>query len=316
MSCINAIVEILRGYGYGQGGNTSQQGGSQGYGGYSGSDRYGDVEHRVGNNGYGRMDDVEMAPLNGPSGSQNHPENDLTSILNECRDISRAIDDAQSIIDSLKRPQTQILNDPHVDAKSAANLELERLNADASALCSNLVARIRKIKERQSRNSQKTPQIDHIDRRMKTLINQYRVAESDFRKKLEAQIERQYRIVRPDATDEEVRQAAQDTSNQQVFSQALLQSNRSGQANAVRREVEARHQAIQKIEQDMITLAQLYNDLEAEVIQQEPMIENIEQKGEEVTENVGKANEQIASAITSARSRNRKKWWCLLIVRT
>jgi hypothetical protein len=65
----------------------------------------------------------------------------------------------------------------------------------------------------------------------------------------------------------------------------------------------------------MIELAQLFQDMETLVVQQEPMIQDIEQKGEEVTENVGKANEEISGAITKARSRNRKKWWCLLIVR-
>lgn len=61
-------------------------------------------------------------------------------------------------------------------------------------------------------------------------------------------------------------------------------------------------------------LAQLFQDMETLVVQQEPMIQNIEQKGQEVTENVGKANEEISGAIEKARARNRKKWWCLLIV--
>jgi syntaxin 1B/2/3 len=75
--------------------------------------------------------------------------------------------------------------------------------------------------------------------------------------------------------------------------------------------VAARHEAIQKIERDMITLAQLFQDLETAVIEQEPMVEQIEQKGEEVHDNVQKANVEIDGAIVKARSRNRKKWICL-----
>ena len=63
----------------------------------------------------------------------------------------------------------------------------------------------------------------------------------------------------------------------------------------------------------MIELAQLFQDMEALVVQQEPAVTQIEQKGEEVTENVGKANIEMDGAISKARSRNRKKWWCLLI---
>ena len=65
----------------------------------------------------------------------------------------------------------------------------------------------------------------------------------------------------------------------------------------------------------MIELAQLFQDMEALVVQQEPAVMNIEQKGEEVQDNVGKANVHMDGAIQKARSRNRKKWWCLLIAR-
>jgi len=66
----------------------------------------------------------------------------------------------------------------------------------------------------------------------------------------------------------------------------------------------------------MAELAELFKDMEALVIQQEAQIEQIDMKGEEVTDHVGKANEEISTAITSARSRNRKKWWCLGISST
>jgi len=64
----------------------------------------------------------------------------------------------------------------------------------------------------------------------------------------------------------------------------------------------------------MIELAQLFQDMEALVVQQEDSVAVIEQKGEEVQENLDKGTEQIGVAIKSARARNRKKWWCLLIV--
>ena len=64
----------------------------------------------------------------------------------------------------------------------------------------------------------------------------------------------------------------------------------------------------------MVELAQLFTDLDAIVVQQEPLVTDIERKGEEVHDNVVKANVEIGGAIEKARSRNRKKWWCLLIV--
>lgn len=61
----------------------------------------------------------------------------------------------------------------------------------------------------------------------------------------------------------------------------------------------------------MIELAQLFQDLDAAVIQQEAAVQNIEQQGEQVEENVAKANVEIDGAIDSARAARRKKFWCL-----
>jgi syntaxin 1B/2/3 len=63
----------------------------------------------------------------------------------------------------------------------------------------------------------------------------------------------------------------------------------------------------------MVELAQLHEDLNRAVNEQEPFVADIERKGKEVHDNVTKGNEEIGTAIVSARSRNRKKWWCLLI---
>lgn len=64
----------------------------------------------------------------------------------------------------------------------------------------------------------------------------------------------------------------------------------------------------------MIELAQLFQDVEAAVIQHEPAVEEIEQKAEATHDNVGKATVEIDGAISKARSRRRKQWWCLGII--
>ena len=66
----------------------------------------------------------------------------------------------------------------------------------------------------------------------------------------------------------------------------------------------------------MIELAQLFQDVEAAVIQHEPAVEEIAQKAEATHDNVGKATVEIDGAIKKARSRRRKQWWCLGIVCT
>ena len=58
-------------------------------------------------------------------------------------------------------------------------------------------------------------------------------------------------------------------------------------------------------------LAQLFQDMDAMVIQQEAAVENIDQRGEDIQENVEQANVQLDGAIKSASAARRKKFLCL-----
>lgn len=49
-------------------------------------------------------------------------------------------------------------------------------------------------------------------------------------------------------------------------------------------------------------------------MEQEPLVANIEQKGEEIQENMVKANEQLDLGVKSARGARKKKWICFFIV--
>lgn len=150
-----------------------------------------------------------------------------------------------------------------------------------------------------------------VDSRLKDAIRAYQQVESSFRKKTEEQMARQYRIVSPDATEDEVRAAVEDQSGGQVFQQALMQSNRRGQAQAVLNAVQDRHAQLQKIEKQMMELTQLFQDMDTLVIQQDPLVVNIEAKGEEVVDNLVRGNAEIGTAINTARATRKKKWICL-----
>ena len=64
----------------------------------------------------------------------------------------------------------------------------------------------------------------------------------------------------------------------------------------------------------MIELAQLFQDMEAAVVTQDPAIENIEGKTEETVDNLNQGNKHLGGAVVKARSARRKKWICFWIV--
>ena len=65
----------------------------------------------------------------------------------------------------------------------------------------------------------------------------------------------------------------------------------------------------------MIELAQLFQDLEAAVVQQEAPIEKIDGQAEDTVVNMNKGNQQLDGAVDKARAARRKKWILLGIVR-
>lgn len=256
---------------------------------------------------------VEMEPL-APNGSSFGRQQDPNAILNECREIDMGIDGIEKRLEQLKILQQRSLDDPDSSLQSSTNRQLDTMGVDTMREYRALADRIKRIKQQPDSGSPRNaPQVGKVDRRLKAAIQQYQRVESDFRAKLREQMARQYRIVNPNASQAEVTAIVSDTSNQQIFSQALMQSDRRGQSRAALSAVEDRHAAIQKIESQMLELAELFTEMEALVVQQEAAVTVIEQKGEEVVENIQGGNEHLVKGVKSARARNRKKWWCLLI---
>ncbi|KAK6949383.1 hypothetical protein Daesc_009458 [Daldinia eschscholtzii] len=287
--------------------------------GYGGQQNPFDERNSAANNGYGQQgygdeygSNVEMASLTQNQGG--FGGGNPNSILNEVTEINRGIDMIDRNLDQLKMLQQRALDDADVSASSNTNRQLDSLSSETMAQYRSLTERVRQLKSNPESQQKFAQQVRRVDSRLKDAIRAYQGVESAFRKKTQEQMARQYRIVRPDADEAEVRAAVEDQTGGQVFQQALMQSNRRGQAQAVLSAVQDRHAQLKKIEQQLIELAQLFQDMDTLIIQQEVAIVNIEQKAEEVVENLDKGNQEVGVAINTARATRKKKWICLGIV--
>ncbi|CAK7202470.1 hypothetical protein SEUCBS139899_005193 [Sporothrix eucalyptigena] len=263
----------------------------------------------MGRDDYG-AGNVEMASLAQNAGS--FASGDPNAILNECRSIDRGIDQIDQNLNQLRMLQDRSLNEAGTSGSSTSR-QLDSLASDTMALYRQLTERVRQVKsQREAQQAKNAPQVGRVDRRLKQAIQSYQQVESTFRKKTQDQMARQYRIVRPDASESEVRAVVEDTAaGSQMFQQAMMQSDRRGQARAVLSAVQDRHAALQKIEQQMVELAQLFQDMDTLVVQQEAQVMQIEHKAEEAVVNIDKGNEEIAVAVTTAKRTRKKKWICL-----
>jgi syntaxin 1B/2/3 len=252
---------------------------------------------------------VEMAPL-AQNGSQFGRQADPNQILNACGEITQGINKIKDNLREIQTLQSAALNDPNGTRIG----DVEAKATEILAMYHELTSKVKTIKQMpESGAPRNAPQVGKINRDLQKTYEEYMQIDRRFRQRSNEQSARQYRIVRPDASEQEVREAVEHPDNQQVFQQAMMNSNRQGQAQSTMNAVRSRHEAIQNIERQMIELAELFNDMNNMVMQQEAAVTNIEMKGEEVVDNMDKGNEEIGTAIVHARNTRKWKWWCLCI---
>lgn len=235
------------------------------------------------------------------------------AILDECREIGHSIDLLERSNEEICAVQQRVLNDADSSSSSEANVQLQTMSSDIMTLCRQLTERVRALKSNpESRDNKNRAHVDYIDRRLKNALQHYQQHKADFCKRTREQMARQYRLVRPDATEAEVRAAVDDTAGgQQIFTQALLHSDRQGHARMALSEVQDRHEAVVRMERQMEELAQLFQHMDTLIVQQDEYVTEIDSNAADMKNNMDKANVELGAAVVKARKARTKKWICL-----
>jgi len=236
-------------------------------------------------NPYAQQDDrsYEMSDVRDNSAGQySAPVNGGDSMSAFYAEISSLQDSLRTFNDnvaSISDLHSRSLNNTDDAAAQRNAAQLEELVADTSALSATLKRRIKALEKQggSGRDGQiRKQQTALVKSKFVEAIQSYQTVEQQYRTKYKQRMERQFKIVKPDATPDEVRAVVNDESGGQIFSQALMNSNRYGESRAAYREVQERHEDIKRIEQTLGELAQLFNDMSVLVEQQEETIDVIE----------------------------------------
>jgi len=272
------------------------------------------------NNPYAQFDDTnyEMnevrSTTNLTAGLSGGAQDSMSGFYEEISSIQGSLKQFNDNVSRISELHSRSINITDEAAGQRNTAELEDLVADTSALSGTLKRRIKAL-ERQGgsgRDGQiKKQQTGLVKSKFVEAIQNYQTVEQQHRQKYKQRLERQYKIVKPDATPDEVRAAVEDDSGGgQVFSQALRNSNRFGESRAAYREVQERHKDIQKIERTLTELAQLFNDMSILVEQQDETVDAIEDAAVHVEKDTEVGLGHTTQAVTSARAARKKRWIC------
>ncbi|KAG0212172.1 Plasma membrane t-SNARE, secretory vesicle fusion [Mortierella sp. GBA30] len=326
-------------YGNNQYGGQQQQYGNNQYGGnqyaqqpgnqYGQNNQYGQQSQFAQQNQYSQQQPSQYGGRQQPSSpariemtsvqQNNNGGSDMNAFFSEVTSIQEDITKIEQNISKIEELHDVSLNGVATEEQaSRTNRQLEGITADTTQLSNRTKKRIKDIELANLRlaNSpdiqiRRTQAASLKEKFLKTL-RRYQSSESEARKKYQGRMERQYKIVRPDATPQEIAQAM-ESDNQQIFAQSVLQSTRYGDANRALREVQSRHDDIKKIEKTILELHQLFIDMETLVTEQAEVLNTIEENTQQTDVHLETGNKEVDVAIVNARGARKKKWICLII---
>ncbi|KAF4595093.1 hypothetical protein GQ602_000706 [Ophiocordyceps camponoti-floridani] len=273
--------------------------------------------HGYGENNPYAQDQYEMTDY----GSPDKPETHTTTVLSQ----QAFLDRVQNLRDDIRQLTSDVdhIGQLHhrclASTDGSAQQQLEQAVVQTQIRNTAIKDGIKGLERDLSRTSDasrviKRTQLQSLRTFFKAELDKYQAVERDYQIRYREQIARQYRIVNPEASEDEVRQAAEaDWGNEGVF-QTALRTNRTGHATSLLGNVRARHNELQRIEQTLTEIAILYDELATLVEQQDPIIQSAEQNAQNTVDHMEKGNDQVKQANEHARRRRKLKWWCLLLV--
>jgi len=241
----------------------------------------------------------------------------MASFYGEIGSIQDAIKEFNDNVAKIGDLHSRSLNNTDDMAAQRVQSELDRKIDETSALSSDLKRRIQTLARQggAGRDGQiKKQQTQLVKEKFKEAIQGYQQVEQQFRQRYKQRMERQFKIVKPDASPEEVKAVVEDTSGGQVFQQALMSSNRQGASRAAYREVQERHEDIKRIEQTLTELAQLFNDMSVLVEQQDETVIAIETSAASAEKDLEVGVQYTDKAVESARGARKKRWICFVLI--
>jgi len=242
---------------------------------------------------------------------------DMTAFYAEISSIQDSLRTFNDNVNRISDLHSRSLNSMDDAATQRITSQLNELVADTSALSATLKRRIKALEKQggSGRDGQiRKQQTALVKAKFVEAIQNYQTVEQQYRQKYKQRMERQFKIVKPDASPEEVKAVVNDEQGGQIFSQALMNSSRYAESRAAYREVQERHEDIKRIEQTLTELAQLFNDMSVLVEQQDETINVIETTAGNVQKDTEAGLAYTEKAVVSARAARKKRWICFILI--
>ncbi|KAI8819261.1 t-SNARE [Fimicolochytrium jonesii] len=244
---------------------------------------------------------------------------DLSTIKDQIAALKRHIED----IEALHQKSLNSISEEEVNAN---HKELDRLMDRTNKASAAIRTKLKGI-DTENRALTKQPgqegdariritQHQSITKKFLDVMQDYQSIQTKYQDKYKQRMQRQFLIVKPQATTEEIKQMM-DGEQGPVFAQQIMNSGQRGEARRALQDIQSRHADIVRIEQSIIELQQLFMDMAVLVSAQGELLNNIETNVGNAVEYTEQGNQALSKAI-KLQKKARKKMMiiicCLLML--
>ena len=151
-----------------------------------------------------------------------------------------------------------------------------------------------------------------LSRKLRTLITQYQTLQKSYREKQKLRFQRQYRIINPQASEQEISALLESEHRGPIFAESILSAQLRDDSTRVLNDVKYRHREIVDLSKKIVQLDQLFTELDSMVVQQDDIVNQVAYMADNAQAYLQESNVQLANAVKSAKSRRRRRW-CLAV---
>jgi len=216
-----------------------------------------------------------------------------------------------------KYGQSLVTMDMEQGAKSSD--ELEQLIDSTNLTAQDIRNKLKQLEENSKKNKGKGGPAQAkiranmqgaLTKKFLDLMQEYQELQTRYKNKFRERVATQYKMVKPDASAEEIDEAI-ESGDTQIFAKAILDTERKNQAKNALAYIESKSNDIKRLEQSIQELHNLFLDMAIMVEAQGELIDQIEYNVTQAVDNTKIAVENLRGA--NKYQRKSRKKMCILI---
>jgi len=238
-------------------------------------------------------------------------------LLQETEAIKSAINGIRNTVKSLDAQYKQALFAITPDQANKSSAEIQRLTDDTNTAIHQVKAQLDAFKRSigsSPDSNMRQNMADSLTQKFAEVLRSYQAAQSEYKEKVKTRMSQKVRIVKPDATAEEIDEAIESGSADQLYRMGTLdQTHLQSQAKNALSYIQDRHKEILQIEQSVHELHDLFVDMAIMVESQGAVLDVVEHNVNSAILDTG-AGTELMRDTNKLQKTSRKKMYILIVI--